>query len=114
MSAELGLPAAGTKVVRTSGWTAGERPGELVRPLIEDPAGYRTMLMQILPGPLGVAHDHDTIEQIYVMEGDFFDEEASYQAGDFVLRMPGTMHRAGSKGGATLLISYAPLAGGRA
>ena len=81
MSAGLGLPAAGTIVVRASGWTAGERPGELVRPLVEDPAGFRTMLMQILPGPLGEAHAHDTIEQIYVMEGDFFDEDASYRAG---------------------------------
>ena len=110
MSTRLGLPDNGTTVVRASGWTAGERPGELVRPLIDDPAGFRTMLMKILPGPLGEAHAHDTIEQIYVLEGDFFDEDASYRAGDFVLRMPGTMHRAGSKGGATLLVSYAPLA----
>ena len=113
MKTGLGLPAAGTTVVRASGWAAGERPGELVRPLVEDPSGFRTMLMQILPGALGEAHSHDTIEQIYVMEGDFFDEDASYQAGDFVLRMPSTMHRAGSIGGATLLISYAPLTGDR-
>ena len=114
MNTGLGLPDAGTTVVRASGWTAGERPGELVRPLVEDPSGFRTMLMQILPGALGEAHAHDTIEQIYVLDGDFFDEDASYQAGDFVLRMPGTMHRAGSKAGATLLVSYAPLASDRA
>ena len=113
MNTGLGLPDAGTTVVRASGWTAGERPGELVRPLVEDASGFRTRVMQILPGPLGEAHAHDTIEQIYVLEGDFFDEDASYQAGDFVLRMPGTMHRAGSKSGATLLISYAPLASDR-
>ena len=114
MNSGLGLPDAGTAVVRASGWTAGERPGELVRPLVDDASGFRTMVMQILPGPLGEAHAHDTIEQIYVIDGDFFDEDASYHAGDFVLRMPGTMHRAGSKDGATLLISYAPLAGDRA
>ena len=114
MNAAPGLPDAGTTVVRASGWTAGERPGELVRPLVEDSSGFRTMLMQILPGPLGEAHAHDTIEQIYVIDGDFFDEDASYGPGDFVLRMPGTMHRAGSKDGATLLISYAPLVGDRA
>ena len=33
---ELGLPEKGTKIVRATGWTAGEREGELVRPLIED------------------------------------------------------------------------------
>ena len=53
MTIELNLPERGTKVVRATGWTAGERPGELVRPFIEDRAGYRTMLMQIAPGPLG-------------------------------------------------------------
>ena len=108
MSSELNLPETGTKVVRATGWAAGERPGELVRPLIEDPAGNRTMLMQIAPGPLGEAHAHDTIEQIYVLDGDFFDEDASYGPGDFVLRMPGTMHRAGSSKGCTMLIVYTP------
>ena len=108
MTIGLRLPDAGTAVVRASGWTAGELPGELVRPLVEDRAGFRTMLMQIAPGPLGEAHAHDTIEQIYVIEGDFFDEDASYQAGDFVLRMPGTMHRAGSNKGCTMMIVYTP------
>ena len=108
MNTGLGLPAAGTAVVRASGWTAGERPGELVRPLVEDASGFRTMLMQIAPGALGEAHAHDTIEQIYVLDGDFFDEAASYQAGDFVLRMPGTMHRAGSRNGCTMMIVYTP------
>ena len=108
MSSELNLPESGTKVVRATGWTAGERAGELVRSFIEDTAGYRTMLMQIAPGPLGEAHAHDTIEQIYVIDGDFFDEDASYGPGDFVLRMPGTMHRAGSSKGCPMLIVYTP------
>ena len=102
------LPASGNKVVRATGWDPGERPGEWVRHLIDDPAGYRTMLMQIVPGPLGPPHAHDTIEQVYVIEGDFFDEQETYRAGDFVVRMPGTMHRTGSAGGATVLVSYAP------
>ena len=109
MSENLALPLAGSKKIDASGWVAGERPGELVRPLIDDPAGYRTMLLQVAPGPLGALHAHDTIEQIYVLEGDFFDDEASYAAGDFVLRMPGTMHRAGSCAGCTMLVVYAPL-----
>jgi hypothetical protein len=48
------------------------------------------------------------------MEGDFFDDDASYGPGDFLLRMPGTMHRAGSKNGCTMLIVYAPLVAGAA
>ena len=114
MSTGCALPAAGTQKIQAGEWLAGERPGELVRPLIEDPAGYRTMLMQVAPGPLGELHAHDTIEQIYVLEGDFFDDEASYDPGDFVVRMPGTMHRAGSLSGCTMMVVYAPLAGGAA
>ena len=114
MSLNLALPLAGSKKIEASGWVAGERPGELVRPLIDDPAGYRTMLMQVAPGPLGELHAHDTIEQIYVLEGDFFDDDANYGPGDFVVRMPGTQHRAGSRNGCTMIVVYAPLASGAA
>ena len=111
MSDSMALPAAGSKKVQAGDWIAGERPGEQLRPLIDDPAGYRTMLLQVAPGPLGVMHAHDTVEQIYVLEGDFFDDAASYGPGDFVVRMPGTQHRAGSRNGCTMLAIYAPLAG---
>jgi hypothetical protein len=48
------------------------------------------------------------------MDGDFFDDDASYGPGDFLLRMPGTMHRAGSINGCTMLIVYAPMVAGDA
>ena len=103
------LPDSGSIKLAASDWQAGEREGEWVRQLVDDPRGYRSMLMKISPGPLGSLHAHDEIEQIYVMDGDFFDDEAGYAAGDFVLRMPGAMHRAGSKNGCTMMIIYAPL-----
>ena len=103
------LPESGSIKLDANEWLPGERPGERVRTLVDDPRGYRTMLMKIAPGPLGVLHAHAEIEQIYVMEGDFFDDDASYGPGDFVLRMPDTMHRAGSKNGCTMMIVYAPL-----
>ena len=110
MSEDRTLPSEGSKKIAAGAWAEGERPGELVRALIDDPAGYRTMLLQVTPGPLGELHAHDTIEQIYVLEGDFFDDEASYGPGDFVVRMPGALHRAGSRGGCTMMVVYAPLA----
>ncbi len=103
------LPKSGSIKISASDWQPGERPGELIRKLVDDPRGYRSMLTKIEPGPLGALHFHDEIEQIYVMEGDFFDDDASYGAGDFLLRMPGTMHRAGSKNGCLMMIVYAPL-----
>jgi anti-sigma factor ChrR (cupin superfamily) len=103
------LPDHGSMKIAGGEWQSGERPGEMIRSLVHDPRGYRTMLMKIAPGPLGILHAHDEIEQIYVMEGDFFDDDASYGPGDFLLRMPGAMHRAGSKNGCTMMIVYAPL-----
>ena len=110
MSGSRTLPPDGSKKIEAGAWAPGELPGELVRSLIDDPAGYRTMLLQVAPGPLGELHAHDTIEQIYVLEGDFFDDEATYGPGDFVVRMPGTQHRAGSRSGCTMMVVYAPLA----
>jgi anti-sigma factor ChrR (cupin superfamily) len=108
------LPDQGSIKLSAGDWQPGERPGEMIRSLVDDPRGYRTMLVRVAPGPLGELHAHDQIEQIYVMDGDFFDDDASYGPGDFVLRMPGTMHRAGSKKGCTMFIVYAPLIEGLA
>ncbi|WRH75843.1 MAG: cupin domain-containing protein [Sphingobium sp.] len=103
------LPAHGSVRLSAGQWQMGERPGERIRALVDDPRGYRSLLMQVAPGPLGALHAHDEIEQIYVIEGDFFDDDASYGPGDFLLRMPGTMHRAGSRNGCTMMIVYTPL-----
>jgi anti-sigma factor ChrR (cupin superfamily) len=103
------LPDEGSIKLSASEWQNGERPGEMIRSLIDDPRGYRTMLLNVAPGPIGTSHAHEEIEQIYVMEGDFFDDDASYGPGDFVLRMPGAIHRAGTVNGCTMFIVYAPL-----
>ncbi len=103
------LPDHGTLVVRAADWEDGERPGERIRRFIDDPSGHRAMVMTVAPGPLGALHAHDQIEQIYVVDGDFFDDAGQYGAGDFVLRMPGTLHRAGSRNGCTMLIVYTPV-----
>jgi anti-sigma factor ChrR (cupin superfamily) len=103
------LPDQGSIKLLAGDWQSGERPGELIRTLVDDPRGYRTMLMQVEAGPMGSLHAHDEIEQIYVMDGDFYDDDAHYGPGDFVVRMPGAKHRAGSKNGCTMFIFYAPL-----
>ncbi len=105
-----GVPKSGSAVARAvDGWV-GDGPGVWIKPLIDDPAGYRTTLMRVDPGPLGEAHFHDEIEQVYVIEGDFFDEEASYGPGDLVIRASGAVHRSGSRTGCTMLLIYTPAA----
>ena len=108
------LPDEGTLVVRARAeWTPDQLPGVSTQSLIDDPRGYRTMLMKIEPSPFGVLHAHHEIEQIYVIEGDFFDDEKSYGPGDFIVRAPGALHRTGSKNGAITLLIYAPPAAPR-
>lgn len=100
------LPVSGSIKITAASLAPGE-----TRVLIDDGAGYQTLLSRVDASPLGELHDHDKIEQIYVIEGDFYDDDESYEAGDFALRMPGTKHRAGSRNGCTMLITYMPFAG---
>ena len=109
-----GLPDEGTLVFRARAeWTPDQLPGVSTQSLIDDPRGYRTVLTKIEPSPFGVLHAHDEIEQIYVIEGDFFDDERSYGPGDFIVRAPGALHRTGTKNGAITLLIYAPPAAPR-
>jgi|GEM_PF-5587019 hypothetical protein len=71
------LPRSGSIKIGAAPLAVGE-----TRTLIDD-AGYQTLLMRVEAGPLGTLHDHDRIEQIYVIEGDFFDDDASYGPGEF-------------------------------
>ena len=90
-------------------WQPCGAQGFLVKPLLEDAgAGLRTWLMKVEPGAWSDAHAHDEIEQIYVLEGTFYDEEKTYQAGEFIVRAAGAMHTAGSETGATVLLFYSP------
>jgi anti-sigma factor ChrR (cupin superfamily) len=55
-------------------------------------------------------HAHNEIEQIYVLEGSFFDQDKTYTAGEYIVRAPGAMHTAGSDTGAVVLLFYSPAA----
>ena len=106
----IALPATGSSSARAvQDWT-DDGTGTMIQSMLHDSAGYRTTLMRVAPGPLGAAHAHAEIEQVYVLDGDFFDEEHSYAAGDLVVRAAGAMHRTGSKAGCTMLLIYTPAA----
>lgn len=102
------LPDEGSRVVRAQADRTTAAPFALFQSFVDDPRGYRTLLSTVEPGPFGEVHAHDEIEQIYVIGGDFFDDEGSYGAGDFIVRAPGAPHRTGSKNGATILLIYSP------
>lgn len=90
-------------------WQTSETPGFRVKPLLEDAdAGVRTWLMKVDAGAYAPPHAHAEYEQIYVLEGSFYDQDNTYGAGEYIVRAPGAMHSAGSADGALLLLFYSP------
>ena len=90
-------------------WQDCGADGFLIKPLLEDgAAGLRTWLLKVEPGAWSDSHAHDEVEQIYVLEGSFYDEEKTYQAGEFIVRAAGALHTAGSETGAVVLLVYSP------
>ena len=62
--------------------------------------------MKVDAGVVAPPHAHDKLEQVLVLEGDFYDEYRTYEPGDFIVRAPGAIHTGGSKSGALVLLIY--------
>ena len=89
-------------------WEPSEEKGFWVKPLFEDVArGEKTLLMKVDPGAFSPMHSHpDELEQLYVLEGSFYDQDGTIRAGEYCCRAPGAPHEAGSEGGAIVLTIY--------
>lgn len=112
-SAVTGLPLPiDTSLARRSAgmaWQDSGSEGFPFKPLFEDPDnGMRTWLMRVEPGAFADMHSHAELEQVYVLEGSFYDQNGQYGPGDYIVRAPGSGHTAGSKAGATILLFYSP------
>lgn len=95
-------------------WQDCAEEGFWIKPLLEDDmeddnAALRTWLMKVDAGAFSAIHGHDEIEQVFVIEGSFYDQNKTYGPGDYVIRAPGTMHSAGSEDGAAVLLFYSPV-----
>lgn len=107
----LPCPATGSAVRRTtpSGWDDDGSDGFQYQTLFDDPTtGLRTMLMRVEGGVLTSPHAHNELEQVLVLEGEFYDADRTYGPGDFIVRAPGAIHTGGSKEGALVLLIYSP------
>jgi len=102
-------PETGSLVTRSDAadWEADGSSGFSYKPLFENAeAGQSTMLMKVDAGALSPPHAHDQLEQVLVLEGEFYDEYGTYGPGDFIVRAPGAVHTGGSNSGALLLLVY--------
>ena len=105
----LKLPVAESLILksREMPWQHSDAPGFWVKPLVEDECqGIRTWLMKVDAGAFSEMHGHRQYEQIYVLEGSFYDQDNVYGPGDFIVRAPGALHTAGSEEGALVLLFY--------
>ena len=89
-------------------WQPTELKGFWMKPLFEDAErGEKTLLMKLDPGAWSPMHTHPgELEQIYVLEGSFYDQDATMGPGDYCCRAPDAAHEAGSKDGAIVLLVY--------
>ncbi|MEM7292732.1 MAG: cupin domain-containing protein [Pseudomonadota bacterium] len=88
-------------------WEETGTPGFDIKRLLEDEvSGWHTWLMRVAPGVAAQPHAHERTEQIYVLEGTFYDDDGEYAPGDFIVRSPGAIHTGGSRDGAVVLLIY--------
>lgn len=88
-------------------WEATDSDGFWVKRLYEDPArSETTWLMRIDAGAYSPPHAHEEFEQVYVLEGSFYDDDRLVRAGEFCARSPGAVHSAASDDGAIMLVTY--------
>ena len=100
-------PPLSSRYVRTDEipWEPmAEAPGVEVKVLVQDTeTGIFTGLFRLAPGAIVPDHVHTALEQTYVLEGTFGDQEGVARAGDFIWRPAGNRHEAFTEDGCVIL-----------
>ena len=84
-------------------WEPTKFPGIEMKVLYSDGSGLSTILFKMAPGAEVPLHEHTAIEQTYVLEGRFVDDEGEATPGNFVWRPAGNTHVARAPEGALVL-----------
>lgn len=93
--------------VSSLSWLPTAFPGIEVKVLLKDDAsGLLTALFKWAPGAVLPLHEHVEIEQSFVLEGSFEDDEGEITAGNYVSRPAGSRHVARSPHGAIVLAMF--------
>lgn len=88
-------------------WKPSQFEGIDIKVLYENKeAGELTCLLRWAPGTTLPFHKHPEIEQSYVIEGSFSDHDGICRKGEYVYRIPGSMHETHSEEGCIILAVY--------
>lgn len=93
--------------VDTLPWKPTPTTGIDMKILVQDEqTGLLTALFRWQPGTVLALHEHVEIEQSYVLEGEFEDDDGVYSQGNFAWRPKGHRHIARSPKGALVLCFF--------
>jgi anti-sigma factor ChrR (cupin superfamily) len=82
-------------------------PGHHTKVLMHDPeTGMLTIISRIAPGGTIPFHVHEDLEQTYILEGSFKDDEGECTAGNFIIRPKGSKHSPVAPDGCTMLVFF--------
>jgi hypothetical protein len=69
----------------------------------ENPPGPDMALIKYLPGAFTPRHLHTGYEVVFVLQGEYVENDVLYKPGSLIVRAPGTTHEMRSDTGATFL-----------
>ncbi|MCL6607166.1 MAG: cupin domain-containing protein [Geminicoccaceae bacterium] len=104
-----GLPPLASRYVEVESlpWQPTRFPGIDIKVLLKDEeSGLLTALFRWAPGARLPLHEHVEIEQSFVLEGSFRDDQGVCRKGDYVWRPAGSRHEAWSEEGCLLLAFF--------
>lgn len=85
----------------------GLRANVLIYPLFDntkkDPFGSDAAILRYLPGAFTPRHVHIGFEMVFVLEGEYVENDVLYKPGNLIIRAPGTTHEMRTINGCTLL-----------
>jgi hypothetical protein len=70
---------------------------------LDDPAGSDAALIRYEAGAFTPRHLHMGYEMVFVLSGDYIENDVSFGPGALIIRAPGTTHEMRSRGGCTFL-----------
>ncbi len=107
--AHASLPPLASRYVDVESlpWRPTRFPGIEMKILLQDEeSGLSTALFRWAPGARLPLHEHVEIEQSFVLEGSFRDDQGICRKGQYVWRPAGSRHEAWSEEGCVLLAFF--------
>jgi len=104
---KLDIGAVALPDIAFEAYQPGLRQRVLIHPLFDntkdDPTGSDAALIRYLPGAFTPRHLHMGYEMVFVLAGDYVENDVSFAPGALIVRAPGTTHEMRSQNGCTIL-----------